>query len=562
MAKFWDRMRGGVDREPRWSRVRRWVLPARRHTLVMWIFTALNLTGVLFLVVSWHTSAVWTDAFNLKIPTDQRVARAMLAVRLDTQPTELRIRYRPSETTSALGVLFNYQADTIGYEGLRLSTKADGVSTWIQARETDTTATPVPAKVGEEHELVFRFADGRVRVDQNGAQVHEGPLVLSASTIHLLADPGMKVPAWRSPWSAVDRFVVRFADGSEREFVPGAFRVVARRIGAVLLAIVLFWMADGLIASAARGRSDPPGIVAQLVAFYPALPFLVVFGFALFNNLPGQKSKRNLYGAYMEDGYFNARAFEARRELSRSDRKIFFPVESNSDVILVFGGVPAAGDPTTKSGPTWPTMLQTRFDEGSEFPDYRFKVVNLADPVFGMEAQFPPGIQPFLKSVMPRVVIFSSLMNDFFIAHDSARVAYNLGLYDTATEELPDETATFTAHLQYALSLVRETGALAIVLDEPVDLRVFGKDPMATWRRPFLEQAAKFGALVVRTQDNFAAVKDRWLFFDFDLPNREGQRMMAKRVYDALGSNRDRIPPPLTQVSRTPPAVPTPAAKK
>lgn len=562
MTKLRDRWLGGAEGEPRWGRVRRWVLPARRHTLAMWLFTAFNLTGLLFLVFTWHTSAVWTDTFGLKIPTDQRVTRAMLATRLETQPTELLIRYRPTETTSVLGVLFNYRSEILGYEGLRFSAKADGVSCWIQTGDAGTTTTPVSAKVGDVHELVFHFADGRVRVEQNGAQIHEGPLAWTTPTIHLLADPGMKVPAWRSPWSALDSFVVRFADGSEREFVPGWFHVVTRRIGALLLAFALFWIVDGMIASGLRGKSDSPGLVAQALAFYPTLPFLVVLGFAIYNNLPGQKSKRNLYGAYMEDGYFNVRAFEARRELARSDRKIFFPIESNIDVILVFGGVPAAGDPTTKSGPTWPAMLQTRFDEGSEFPEYRFKVVNLADPVFGMEAQFPPGIQPFLKSVMPRVVIFNSMMNDFFILHDSARVAYNFGHYSSEIEEMPDETATFLAHMQYALSLVRETGALAIVLEEPTDLRVFGHDPMATWRRPYLEQAVKFGAIAIRTQEDFSAIRDRWLFFDFDLPNRDGQRMIAKRVYDAFIQNRDRIPPPLAQVPRTPPATPTPPVKK
>ncbi len=524
----------------------------------MWVFTALNLAGILFLVVSWHTSAVWTDSFHLKVPTDQRVGRAMLGVRLETPPSELRIRYRPNETTSTLGVLFNYDGETQRYEGLRLSALSDGVSSWIQSAEGASVATPIPAKVGETHDLTFRFTDGRVAVEQNGAPLYEGPLGLSSPTIHLLAAPAMKVPAWRSPWSAVESCVVRFADGSEREFVPDTIHVIARRIGAVLIAIALFWLADGMVASALRGRSDPPGIVAQSFALYPMLPFAVVLGFAIHNNLPGQKSKRNLYGAYMADGYFNVRAFEARRELARPDRKIFFPIESNTDMILVFGGVPAAGDPTTKAGPTWPTMLQTQFDERAEFPEYRFKVVNLSDPIYGLEAQFPPGIQPFLKSVMPRVVVFNSLMNDFFIVHDSARVAYNFGRYQSAIEEVPEEMATFVAHMQYALSLVRESGALAIVLDEPMDLRVFGRDPMVSWRRPFLEQATKFGALVVRTQDDFVAVKDRWLFYDFDLPNREGQRMLAKRIYDSIVQHRDRIPPPLAQVPRTPPATPTP----
>ncbi|MCL4235480.1 MAG: hypothetical protein KJ042_13285 [Deltaproteobacteria bacterium] len=536
-------------------------MPERRHTLVMWIFTAFNLAGIVFLVYAWHTSAVWTDSFALKVPTDQRIGRAMLAARLETSPSELRIRYRPSETTSSLGVLFGYRGESHSYEGLKLTSLSGAVSSWLQAGENGVVSTPVPAKVGDVHDLVFRFADGGVRVEQNGAPIHEGPLAQPVTTIHLLADPGMKVPAWRTPWSAVDSFVVRFEDGSEREYVPGIFHVVSRRFGVVLLAVALFWIADGMLSSAVRGKDDTPGIVAQVFAFYPAVPFLVVFGFAVYNNLPGQKSKRNLYGVYMEDGYFNVRAFEARRELVRSDRKIFFPVESNADVILVFGGVPAAGDPSTKTGPTWPTMLQTRFDEDAAFPEYRFKVVNLADPIFGMEAQFPPGIQPFLKSVMPRVVIFNSLMNDFFIQHDSARVAYNFGHYETEIEELPEESATFLAHMQYALSLVRESGALAIVVDEPLDLRVFGRDPIATWRRPYLEQAAKFGALVVRTQDEFSTAKDRWLFYDFDLPNRDGQRMLANRVYGALTANRDRIPPPLAQVPRTAPAAPTPAAK-
>lgn len=516
------------------------------------------LTALLFSLIDLGVSLTWpcavqTYAGRLRDDVDvapvwARYGRSIADVK------SMNLKFKPSEDHHAVFLLFAVSGREArdSFDALTMSGSPSLPSSFIRyrnGRQTQVRLLPALRTPLESSDFVLDFSPSRVQVSQDGR-----------AAVELSVDPTMTemyvalYPQW--PMMRLTRHLldevhisrVELKSGEVQTF-PGPWRHSLWRHG-IWLALLALLLASG------RLRRRLAAVMLTLVLGCYGLLVLAFLWFMLTQNM------HDWTEPFKVDGVLDPKRLLAAKSITIKDATVQIRHDPKLIDVMAFGGSTTRGDPfRDESRNSYPAQLEDMLNASTAFGGRKFQVMNLGNLGNNLEENLEI-MEPMVAGLHPRVVILSSVINNYYSMAPWAMVAHATGhpsVQHTATAEQLKE---YAGRLRQAVKICRDNGAQPVWIEEFVDARYFGGDAfIKPLQRTLAEVAAAEQVPLLRFQDEIDRDPDRLIFWEFIHLRKVGYRRMATRLLEWFQSPEGRRaaldprPAGVTRGQATPPAV-------
>lgn len=497
-------------------------------------FNVLLLGGAVWLAVTFHFA---TSFFDAPLPLEQKLNRTMLAKRAGGELRSVDLTYRPSRRARSLLVIFNFTGPRSAFSALRLGGGPGFEAAWLsfedgQVRHT----TPLPdAAAG---------GDFTLSVEGDTLAIRRDGRLLAAPEFHLRNDvvafaayPAYVLQPLRPQLEAIEKLTVVTADGQRHRLWPLWWREALALLAALALAAGYLIVDRSLLMYARRVATRSRGL-ATLFGSYPVWPLLLLLaGVSL--SIAQDQAKRNdpaatWYGSFVRDGSFDVDAFVKNPELTKDGETLRLDLSADVDHIVAYGGSTTHGVPYGREVHSWPAQLGRILRANAASPDRRWDVDNLGFAGNYLETNFPPVADAFLRAVKPKAVVIHSLLNEYLKERPWDNVFQAMGFADRQSPDEPGARERYLADLAAVIDRMRALTPLVVVVEPPIDYVFFDGNPLREWQDAMCAVAAEHGAVVVRLQETFDGLDNRFVFYEYMHQTVAGNERVAAEIFAVL----------------------------
>jgi len=489
--------------------------------------------GLTWLAVSFQLATAFFDA---PLPLEQRLNRTMAAKQAGGEMREVVVEYHPSQRARSLVLVFNFAGPDTDFAALRLGGGPGFPPAWLNYRAgTPFEIIPVPgARAGGE--FTVAFSDGRAEVRRDETLLLATRFRLRSDRFAVAAYPAHVMQFLRPQLAAIENLTLVTDIGPVHALSARWRGLIAA--AAALLAALVYMVGDRVLAAGLRKLGERSRGPATLLATFPAWPWLAVLGAVSLSIAQDQAWRHDVsatwFGAHVEDGRFAAEAFRDRPELIKKGEVLRVDLAPSVDHIVAFGGSTTHGIPYGRERYAWPAQLTEILRERAARPNRRWDVDNLGFAGNYLETNFPPVADDFLREVRPRAVVIHSLFNEYLKERPWDNVWQAVGFAGRQSPDEPGVRERYLDELGAVIDRMRAIAPIVAVIEPPVDRLFYDGNPLREWQEAMCEVAAAHGAVVIRLQDAFDALDDRFVFYEYIHLTVAGNRRVAVAVFNAL----------------------------
>jgi lysophospholipase L1-like esterase len=521
----------------------------KTHNIVGWAVTFITLNVLLVILNFILLHAYDCSVFLPQLNVENNLNVASKTFNNGNFFKSVGFSFKPTEQFPVLILAFNFSRDDGNYEMLRLSALKPFSSSWLKVKngfvESKIDITDYDLDKPRDVEIIYE--NNTIKIKQDGILEISEPYKLLRTNIDMTFYPVALLSFLHTPMKTIKKLEIETIDQNGKIILsnyikPIYFVLISILINFIFIALYLK-MDQNISHFFLRRRSKK---IYRIIYYgYPSWFLQLVFiGIPLIAIIATIHSQRlaDWHDGFMDKDVFNAEKFIKNPTIYPGRDPQLIDLNPEVFKIYAFGGSTTLGGPYGRGKWDWPSQLGKLLNNNEKFNNRKFQVVNFSFAGKLIYENLPNGIDPFIIATKPRIMIFKSIINEFYCNHIGAMLANTLGFpLVTRDRNAIKNKAIYLGYINNAIDLCKKYNAIPVFIEAPLDTYFLKTNILLDWQIALKETTEKKNAIFVPLQKEFDLQEQRMIYHEYMHLSMVGYGLIAQRVYDKLLENKDLI---------------------